>query len=114
PIAFMLNLHPEQSVSDALDYSNRLTETSWARMISSVDGLDLLVASGTGPLTRASQFSYFRLLRFARQHYDEIIVDLPTVVDEAAEPLLAHSKGIYVVCTPELTSLALARRRMYQ
>lgn len=114
PVSIMLNIHPEQSIADALDYSNQLTEATWNQMIARVHNLDLLAASGARPLSKPSQFSYFRLLRFAQRHYDDIIVDLPTLVEDAAEPLLTRSKAIYVVCTPEVTSLALARRRLYQ
>jgi len=74
----------------------------------------VLAASGAQPATTASQFSYFRLLSFAQRRYDYIIVDFPGVIAEPAEPLLSRSKAIYVVCTPERTSLALARRRLYQ
>jgi Flp pilus assembly CpaE family ATPase len=114
PIAVMLNIQPEQSVSDAIEYSAELTHESWSRMVTRVDGLDVLATSGAKCSLSASQFSYFRLVNFAQRHYDDIIVDLPGVVDEAAEPLLTHSRGIYLVCTPEVASLALARRRFRQ
>ena len=114
PIAVMLNIQPEQSVSDAIDYSAQLTSASWDRLVTKVDGLDVLATSGVNCSVTASQFSYFRLLSFAQRRYDDIIVDLPGVVDDAAEPLLTHSRGVYLVCTPELTSLALARRRTRQ
>src|SRR6185436_13444135 len=70
-------------------------------------------SSGATSAAQTSRFSYFRLLTFAQQHYYDIVVDFPGVVDEAANPLLSHSEAIYVVCTPELTSMALARRRLY-
>jgi septum formation inhibitor-activating ATPase MinD len=114
PIAMMLNLHPEQSIVDALDYSEQLTDANWARMVSNVNGLDVLAASGSKAAGQVTPFSYFRVMSFAQQRYDDIIVDFPGAVDEAADPLLSHSKAIYVVCTPELTSMALARRRLHQ
>jgi pilus assembly protein CpaE len=114
PLAIMLNIHPEQSVIDALECSDHLTNDTWRRMVTTMNGLDVLTASGAQAATPASQFSYFRLLSFAQQHYDDIIVDFPGAVADPAEPLLSHSKAIYVVCTPELTSLAMARRRLFQ
>ena len=113
PIAVMLNFQPEQSVLDALESSDQLTDASWSRMVVNVNGLDVLASSGAKSAAQTSRFSYFRLLTFAQQHYDDIVVDFPGVVDEAADPLLSHSDAIYVVCTPELTSMALARRRLY-
>jgi MinD-like ATPase involved in chromosome partitioning or flagellar assembly len=113
PIAVMLNIQPDQSVVDALESSGQLTDASWSRMVVKVNGLDVLASSGVKSAAQTSRFSYFRLLTFAQQHYDDIIVDFPGVVDEAADPLLSHSEAIYVVCTPELTSMALARRRLY-
>jgi len=114
PIAVMLNIHPEGSVSDAIDYSTELTEASWSRMVTKVGDLDVLCASGAQCSVTASQFSYFRLLNFAQRRYDDIIVDLPGAIEDAAEPLVTHSRGVYLICTPELTSLALARRRFRQ
>jgi len=114
PVAIMLNIQPEQSVVDALDRSDQLTHDAWRRMVTQMNGLDVLAASGAQGATSASQFSYFRLLSFAQQHYNDIIVDFPGVVTDPAEPLLSRSKAIYVVCTPEMTSLALARRRLHQ
>jgi len=114
PVAIMLNIQPNQTVTDALDYSNQLNDTVWSQMVAKVDGLDVLATSGAKTVWKTSQFSYFRLLRFARARYDYVIVDLPGVVEDAAEPLLMNSKGIYVVCTPDVTSLALARRRLRQ
>jgi pilus assembly protein CpaE len=114
PVAIMLNIQPEQSITDALDYSNQLSAETWRQMVAKVDDLDVLATSGARTVSKTSPFSYFRLLRFARDHYDDVIVDLPGVVEDAAEPLLSNSKGVYVVCTPEVTSLALARRRLRQ
>jgi hypothetical protein len=94
PITVMLNIQPEQSVSDAIEYSAELTHESWNRMVTRVDGLDVLATSGAKCSVSASQFSYFRLMNFAQRYYDDIIVDLPGVMDEAAEPLLTHSRGI--------------------
>ena len=95
PIAMMLNIQPEQSVLDALESPDPLTDARWSRLATKVRGLDVLTSSGAKSSAQTSQFSYFRLLTFAQQHYDDIIVDFPGVVDEAAEPLLSHSKSIY-------------------
>jgi len=113
PVAIMLNIQPQQSVVDALDHSDTLTEETWRRIVTKLNSLDVLAASGAQAATSASQFSYFRLLSFAQQRYDYIIVDFPGVITDPAEPLLSRSKAIYVVCTPELTSLALTRRRLH-
>jgi pilus assembly protein CpaE len=113
PIAVMLKIQSDQSIVDALESSNQLTDLNWSRMVSKVNGLDVLAASGSKLAGQVSPFSYFRVLSFAQQHYDDVIVDFPGVVDEAADPLLSHSKAIYLVCTPELTSMALARRRLH-
>lgn len=113
PIGIMLHLQSEHSITDALDSSDRLNDAIWSQTVSTVGEVELLITTGGRSPTKTSQFSFFRLLSFAQQRYDTIIVDLPEAVDEAAEPLLAHSRGIYIVCTPELTALALARRRLH-
>ena len=80
PVAIMLNIQPEQSVVDALDQSDQLTDETWRRIVTKLNRLDVLAASGAQSATTASQFSYFRLLSFAQQRYDYIIVDFPGVL----------------------------------
>jgi Flp pilus assembly CpaE family ATPase len=55
--------------------------------------------------------NYFRLLRFAAPKYDLMMVDLPEVVNTATAEAVRRSRAIYVVSTPEFSSLKLAQQR---
>ena len=56
--------------------------------------------------------NYHQLLRFALGRYDQIVVDLPEVINDATEELVLNAHAILVICTPELLSLTLARNRL--
>jgi Flp pilus assembly CpaE family ATPase len=61
-----------------------------------------------------SPWDYQKLLSFVSARYDSVIVDLPEVVNDATEALVTRARRVFVVCTNELTSLFLARRRLYE
>jgi Flp pilus assembly CpaE family ATPase len=47
-----------------------------------------------------------------QNRYDTVIVDLPEVINDATEVIVTRAKAVYVVCTPEVPSVFLARRRI--
>jgi len=47
-----------------------------------------------------------------RESYDYILVDLPEVVNDATVETVRRAKRVFIVCTPEIPSLALAPYRI--
>jgi Flp pilus assembly CpaE family ATPase len=52
------------------------------------------------------------LLRFVSTRYDQIVVDLPEVINDATAEAIECSRCVYVVATPELPSLRLVEQRV--
>jgi pilus assembly protein CpaE len=113
PVSMLYNIRPEYSIMDALEDSHRLTDESWKRLVTRLDGIDVLPSVSQQGVRRVSPWAYHRLLAFARSRYDLIICDLPEVVNEATEVVVRAAKAVLVVTTPALPSLLLAARRRY-
>jgi len=53
-----------------------------------------------------------QLIEFARRNYDTIAMDLPDTLDEATLTALRDANRIFLVTTPELPALRLARLKV--
>ncbi len=111
PAAMYLNLNPQRSVVDALQESHQL-EAVWNDVITPVQNFAVLPAyNKEGTVPHVSPWAYRRLLTFTRIRYEHVIFDLPEVVNFATDAIVSSAKTVYVVCTPEVPSLMLARKR---
>jgi pilus assembly protein CpaE len=111
PAAMYLNLNPQRSVVDALEESHQL-EAVWNELMTPVQNFAVLPAyHKPGPVPQASPWAYRRLLAFTRLRYEHVIFDLPEIVNYATDAIVTSAKAVYVVCTPEVPSLMLARKR---
>ena len=111
PAGMYLNVNPARSVIDALTQSNDL-ERIWHELVTPAGGFDLLPAcSMQGSAYLPSAWEYRRVVNFARRKYDFVVFDLPEVVNQATEAVVTAARTVYVVCTPEVPSLMLARKR---
>jgi MinD-like ATPase involved in chromosome partitioning or flagellar assembly len=98
------------SVLDALENAGELDYSLWTKYVTKVHNVDFLLAD---PKKRVlpSWTNYHHLLDFAASRYDHILVDLPEMVNDATVETVRRAKSVFVVCTPELPSLALAPQR---
>jgi pilus assembly protein CpaE len=111
PAGMYLNLNPKRTVIDALQESHHL-EGCWNDLITPVQNFAILPAYHvSNSVPRVCPWAYRRLLRFTRFRYEHVIFDLPEVVNDATEAIVSSAKTVYVVCTPEVPSLMLARKR---
>jgi Flp pilus assembly CpaE family ATPase len=111
PAGMYLNLNPTQSVADALQESHRL-DPIWNDLITPVGNFAILPACNIKhPVPQPSPWAYRRLMTYTRNRYEYVIFDLPEVVNQATEAIVTSAKTVYVVCTPEVPSLMLARKR---
>jgi pilus assembly protein CpaE len=112
PAGMYLNINPTHSVVNALEASDRL-DTNWNDFITPVDNFSVLPAWNVhAPVPIISPWAYRRLVAYTRQRYEFVIFDLPEVVNPATEVLVTSAKTVYLVCTPEVPSLMLARKRI--
>jgi Mrp family chromosome partitioning ATPase len=112
-LTYMLGLEPACVVGEAL--RTRLdTEQQWSGVVTRSHGIDILPASAAPEAIRASRWDLSRLVNLAREHYDTIIVDLPSVVDEVSEAILGDADKGILVSTPALPALHMVRRRLFE
>jgi pilus assembly protein CpaE len=114
PLSVLLKLNPEYSIIDALENCQWLKDEVWSKLVSQAHGLDLLLAPGPTKVARLGESNCRRLLAFVRPRYDTIIVDLPEVINDATQAIVTQASRVYVVCTSDPPSLALARRRIQE
>jgi len=109
--SFLLKAEGAHTIVDALLQAERLDSDIWSSLVSQIRNLHLL---GSGPMDFSRHVSterFMELLDFALRRYALVAVDLPgTMEDQECETLL-RAKRIYLVCTPDIGALHVARRK---
>ena len=105
PAAMYLNLNPKRTVVDALQESHRL-EACWDELVMPVQNFTILPA-----FRKQNDVPHQNQRSDARLRYEHVVFDLPEVVNDATEVIVSNARTVYVVCTPEVPSLMLARKR---
>lgn len=111
-MATLLDVKPGHALVDALQNASSLDYSAWVNYVISAHSTDFLLADRVKTEPLPSWVHYHQLLRFAMGRYDEIVVDLPEVVNPATSEIVQHAHWIFVVCTPELASLKLTEQRL--
>lgn len=107
--AFQFNVEPEYTIHDALANSIDLDEESWRRMVKAQGNVDLLL-SRPGELSDSNTDRYVApLIKFAQRNYTTVHIDLPDTLDAHSLAALHQADQIFIVATPELPALRLAR-----
>jgi pilus assembly protein CpaE len=106
---FMFNVEHEFSIGDAALKSRSLDDDSWQRLVRKVGNIDLLLSDAPrlGEAIQARQVS--DMINFARRNYTVVNADLPDTFDEASLTVLREASRIFLVVTPELIPLRMAR-----
>lgn len=111
-LSTMLNAKPAVPIVNVLARSSSLDSAAWTEAVTRSAGIDLLLTDTATTRPLPSWVNYHQLLRFALGRYDHIVADLPEVINSATEELVRSAKAVMVVCTPEMLSLTLTRRRI--
>ncbi len=111
-LSTLLNVSPLLPIVDALARAGDLDYSMWTKLVVQAAGMDVLLTDRAKVRPLPSWMNYHQLLRFALGRYDQIVVDLPEVINDATEELVRNAHAILLICTPELLSLTLARNRL--
>jgi pilus assembly protein CpaE len=109
-IGFYLKLANTKSLLDLLPLAERLQDGAWASAVAVAEGVDILAAPETpyaGPVDAARLHA---VMEYARMNYDWVVVDLPVVFQRLSLMTISESDRAFLVSTPELPSLHLARK----
>ena len=111
-IGFQLGLQPKSSLISVM-CQPELSEGTLREAVTSTEGVDVLV--GTTGTDQPEPSVFQRTTEFVsliQRAYPYSLVDLPPATLSSAVDVLQRSHLVYLVCTPEITSLHLALRKL--
>ena len=110
-VAFQLGLDPHNSLADVFFRPDEIGTVDWAP--EKWGKMHVLVGpndpAAINPASLADARSVFE---FMKLRYRVVVADLPSALLASSVRTLEVADIIYLVCTPEITSLHLARRKM--
>ena len=111
-VGFMLKLDNVYTIYDAAENAGKLDEHLWPQLVASIGKLDVLPAGRLDPQTRVEPMQIRQLISFARRFYNTICIDLSGNMEKFSIEVMQDAKKIFIVCTPEIPSLHLARQKL--
>ena len=84
----------------------------WPQLVTRVGKMDVLHSGRLNPDFRIESSQVRHLLEFARRHYRAICVDLSGNLERYSIEIMQEAKRIFLVVTPEIPSLHLAREKL--
>lgn len=108
---FMLKLENEYGVTDAAEHSLTMDESLWPQMVTAVDKLEVLHAGKLNPEFHIEPAQIRHLIEFMRRNYQGLCFDLSGNLEKYSLEIMHEAKKIFLVCTPEIPSLHLAREK---
>jgi len=110
-VRFMLKLQNHYSVVDACERASTLDDEIWPQLVSHRGEWDILDAGNLQPNIRVEGLQVRYLLEFCRRQYKVICVDLSGNLERYSQEVMHEAKRIFLVTTPEVPSLHLAREK---
>jgi pilus assembly protein CpaE len=111
-VGFMMLLESQFSVVDAAENALEMDENLWTKIISKSGKLDVIPAGKLSPGFRIENTQIRHILDFAKRNYKTICVDLSGMMEKYSVEVLHEAKQVFLVCTPELPALHLAREKL--
>jgi MinD-like ATPase involved in chromosome partitioning or flagellar assembly len=113
-LAFRLGLKPAHTLGDVFDW-NQTNNQLWENVVCRWKKLDVLVAPPSNSSIHPHSLDKLPdVFGSALERYPYVIVDHPDAIYSSSRHILTLSDLVYLVCTPEITSLHLARRKVQQ
>ncbi len=111
-VGFMLLLESQYSIIDAAENAVDMDENLWGRIVSKANKLDVLPVGKLSPSFRIESTQLRHVLDYARRNYSTINIDLSGMMEKFSIEILHEAKRVFLVCTPELPALHLAREKL--
>ncbi|MBA3975102.1 MAG: hypothetical protein C0504_12905 [Candidatus Solibacter sp.] len=107
----MLGVEHKGGIQHALERAGEMDSFDWENNLSRANGAEFLLTGRDPGRALPGWHHYHQLLNFARLKYEMILVDLPELVNPATMEIVRRAAGTFIVCTPELAPLRLAKLR---
>jgi len=111
-VRFLLKLTTEYSLVDAVENAGGIDENIWPQLISNRMGMDVLHAGRVNPNLRVDPTQVQSLIQFMRRNYAALVFDMSGNLERYSIEVMQESRSVFLVCTPEIPSLHLAREKM--
>jgi pilus assembly protein CpaE len=111
-LGFMLKLDTQISIYDAAEHAAHLDEHLWPQLVTKKGPLDVMCSGRLDPRMRIEPSQIRHVLSFARRFYRTICLDLSGNMEKYSIEMMQESKRIFVICTPEIPALHLARKKV--
>lgn len=111
-VRFLLQIEKQLSLMDAVRNAFQLDETVWPQLVTPYQNLDVMHADSLDPDFRVEPIHVRQILEYARRLYSAVFVDLSGIMEPYAVEAMLASKRIFLVVTPELASIYMARHKM--
>jgi len=108
---FLLKL-PPGSIMDAILRSAEMDLELWRQTVFHRDGVDILHSGGLDPQAQLDPLQVQCLIDFARRDYQFMCFDMSGNLEQYSLQVMNESKEVFIVCTPDVISLALAREKL--
>lgn len=110
---FTFNVDHDHNLRDALSRANKLDGDTWRNLVKSVGNIDLLLSGAPYVAEGFARLQVAQMIEFARRNYSIITMDMPDSLNEATISALREANRIFLVTTPELPALRLARLKTF-
>lgn len=108
---FQLKLDSQGSILDASQMMPNVDEQQWAKLITRFKTLDVIHSGHVNPLARMEMEHLRHLISHLRRAYRVVVADLSGNMERYSIEIMSESKHIFLVTTPELPALHLAREK---
>jgi pilus assembly protein CpaE len=106
-----LKLEADRGIGELLDRTDELDEL-WPQVVQSWNGIALLPSPASSRTVACKSLQRLPdVLEYAAKRYNTVVLDLPSALMTSTREILGLTDELFLICTPEVTSLHLARRR---
>ena len=110
-LRFLLKVTNQNSMRDAAENAAILDEKIWPKLVTPFDNLDVIHAGALDPAFRIEPSQVLQVAELWRRLYALVSIDLSGAFERFSLDLMADAKFIFLVTTPELASLHMAREK---
>lgn len=111
-VGFLLKISSLHSVIEAAENAHHMDESLWTRLITKRGHLEVLHSGRLNPDFRISSTQVQAMCEFSRRQYRSVCVDISGNLERYSLEFMQESKFVFLVVTPEIPSLHLAREKL--
>jgi pilus assembly protein CpaE len=112
-VGFYTRVEHSHSFLDVLGQTGEADAAFWSRRVVHSRGVDVLPAPSVPGAFPDDPIALRQALDHARRYYDWTVLDLPSIFHRVSLMVLAEADSTFLISTPELPSLHLARKAIH-